>query len=109
MEAQERYRRTRSGGVLYRIDAEERAALGEIVCRGRVWWDERAKAYAVEFIPPRRFVDLIQGDKSHPECHAGADNSARFVGTGPPSIQPRASPGAGAVPGCTNFNQRPSS
>ncbi len=55
-----RFRRTRSYGMLFRVDAPEDLPRDGITWRGRIWWDDRGSAYAVE-VPA---VSLIQGDKS---------------------------------------------
>ena len=62
-EAGLRFRRTRSYGLWFKIGDPEREGQDEIRWRGRVWWDHRAGAYAVERAGVVS-VDLIQGDKS---------------------------------------------
>lgn len=77
-----RFRRTRSYGALFKIgDPERDQDLSEVRWRGRVWWDHRASAYAVERAGP---VDLIQGDKSGSRT-ARSDN---FLGSGPGGADP---------------------
>lgn len=77
------------------VRGEQRAELAELVedrdrgkvaaiPRGSLWWDARAKAYAVAFDPPRGAVDLIQGDKSPRAPPRLADKSAGIVSSDPP-------------------------
>lgn len=83
-EAGLRFRRTRSYGLWFKIgDPERDQDLGEVRWRGRVWWDHRASAYAVERAGLVS-VDLIQGDKSGSRT-ARSDN---FLGSGPGGADP---------------------
>lgn len=73
------------------VRGEQRSQLAELVerrergkvptiCRGRLWWDARAKAYAVAFDQaPRAVVGLIQGDKSARGPPPQDDKSAAFA------------------------------
>lgn len=66
--AHRRLRRTRSYGCWFgkRMkelrEEKDEAPRGPVTWYGRLWWDQRARAYAVEM--PRAPVDLIQADKS---------------------------------------------
>jgi hypothetical protein len=82
--AGQHFRRTRSYGVLFRIPKQEDRSREGITWRGRVWWDARARAYAVERADLGR-VDLIQGDNSIARIASnGYFLSNRPPGAGPP-------------------------
>lgn len=84
-EAGLRFRRTRSYGLWFKLgDPEREPDLSEVRWRGRLWWDHRAKAYAVERAGAVS-VDLIQGDN----FSSRQGRSDNFLGSGPGAGPPR--------------------